>query len=40
MNFALILFILAIITGIAWVADKLYFAPQRKAAVHTALIFD
>ena len=32
MNFALILFILAIITGIAWVADKLYFAPQRKAA--------
>jgi signal peptidase I len=32
MNFALILFILAVITGIAWIADKLYFAPQRKAA--------
>ncbi len=32
MNFALILFILVVITGIAWVADKLIFAPQRKAA--------
>ena len=32
MNFALILFILVIITGIAWVADKLVFAPKRKAA--------
>ncbi|NBP20664.1 MAG: signal peptidase I, partial [Burkholderiaceae bacterium] len=32
MNFALILFTLVVITGIAWIADKLYFAPQRKAA--------
>lgn len=32
MNFALILFVLSVITGIAWVADKLVFAPQRKAA--------
>lgn len=31
MNFALILFILVIISGIAWVADRLYFAPQRRA---------
>lgn len=32
MNFALILFILVIISGNAWVADKLHFAPQRKLA--------
>ena len=32
MNFALILFILVLVSGIAWVADKLYFAPQRRAA--------
>jgi signal peptidase I len=32
MNFALILFILSVVTGVAWVADKLVFAPQRKAA--------
>ncbi len=32
MNFALILFILVVVTGVAWVADKLVFAPQRKAA--------
>lgn len=32
MNFALILFILVIVSGIAWVADKLYFAPQRRIA--------
>jgi len=32
MNFALILFILSVVTGVAWVADKLFFAPQRKAA--------
>ena len=32
MNFALILFVLVIISGIAWVADKLYFAPQRRIA--------
>lgn len=32
MNFALILFILVVVTGIAWVADKLVFAPKRRAA--------
>jgi signal peptidase I len=32
MNFALILFVLVVITGIAWVADKLVFAPKRRAA--------
>ena len=32
MNFALVLFILVIVSGIAWVADKLYFAPQRRLA--------
>ena len=32
MNFALILFVLVIISGIAWVADKWHFAPQRRAA--------
>ncbi len=32
MNFALILFVLVIVSGIAWVADRLYFAPQRRAA--------
>jgi len=31
MNFALILFILVVISGIAWLADRLYFAPQRRA---------
>lgn len=37
MNFALILFILVVITGIAWVADKLVFQRQRQAAAATAL---
>ena len=32
MNFALILFVLLVISGIAWVADKLIFAPQRRLA--------
>jgi len=32
MNFALILFILVILTGIAWVGDKLYFLPRRRLA--------
>jgi signal peptidase I len=32
MNFALILFILVILTGIAWVGDKLYFLPRRHRA--------
>ncbi|MEZ0601367.1 signal peptidase I [Paraburkholderia sp. IW21] len=32
MNFALILFVLVILTGVAWVADKLVFVPQRRRA--------
>lgn len=32
MNFALILLILVVISGIAWVADRMYFAPQRLAS--------
>jgi signal peptidase I len=32
MNFALILFVLVILTGVAWVADKLVFMPQRRRA--------
>ncbi|HQR84312.1 MAG: signal peptidase I [Polynucleobacter sp. 17-46-58] len=31
MNFALILFILVVVSGIAWLADRFYFAPQRRA---------
>ena len=30
MNFALILFVLTIFTGVLWVADKLVFARQRR----------
>lgn len=30
MNFALILFVLVVITGVAWLADKLYFIKQRR----------
>lgn len=37
MNFALILFVLVVITGIAWVADKLVFQRQRQAAASAAL---
>jgi signal peptidase I len=32
MNFALILFLLLVVTGIAWVAERLHFAPRRAAA--------
>ena len=32
MNFALILFILVVVSGIAWIADRYYFAPQRRIA--------
>ena len=32
MNFALILFILVVVSGIAWLADRYYFAPQRRRA--------
>jgi signal peptidase I len=37
MNFALILFVLVILTGIAWVADKLVFMPQRRRAAEAAV---
>ncbi|HWT38554.1 MAG TPA: signal peptidase I, partial [Paraburkholderia sp.] len=37
MNFALILFVLVIITGVAWVADKLVFLPQRRRAADAAV---
>jgi hypothetical protein len=31
MNFALILFLLTVFTGVLWVADRLIFAKQRRA---------
>jgi signal peptidase I len=37
MNFALILFVLVIITGLAWVADKVFFMPRRRAAAAAAV---
>ncbi|HEX7682071.1 MAG TPA: signal peptidase I [Trinickia sp.] len=37
MNFALILFVLVILTGIAWVADKLVFLPKRRRAADDAV---
>jgi signal peptidase I len=37
MNFALILLILVVVTGIAWVFDKLMFAPQRRRAADAAV---
>ncbi|MHA6888376.1 signal peptidase I [Ralstonia pseudosolanacearum] len=37
MNFALILFVLVVFTGVAWVADKLMFQRQRQAAATAAL---
>ncbi|MGO4158548.1 signal peptidase I [Cupriavidus basilensis] len=37
MNFALILFVLVVITGIAWVADKLVFEKQRRLSAQSAL---
>lgn len=37
MNFALILFVLVVITGIAWVADKLVFQRQRRVSAQAAL---
>lgn len=36
-NFALILFILVVITGLAWIADKLHFAKQRRKRANTAI---
>ncbi|CAD6550787.1 signal peptidase I [Paraburkholderia metrosideri] len=37
MNFALILFVLVILTGVAWVADKLVFLPKRRRAAEAAV---
>ncbi|MGY8524024.1 signal peptidase I [Paracidovorax citrulli] len=37
MNFALILFVLVVITGIAWMADKLVFQKQRRLSAQAAL---
>jgi signal peptidase I len=37
MNFALILFVLVIFTGVAWVADKLVFLPKRRRAAEAAV---
>jgi signal peptidase I len=37
MNFALILFVLVIITGVAWVADKLVFLPKRRRSAEAAV---
>ncbi|WCM18839.1 signal peptidase I [Paraburkholderia bryophila] len=37
MNFALILFVLVILTGVAWVADKLVFLPQRRRAAEAVV---
>ncbi|MEI5998889.1 signal peptidase I [Paraburkholderia bengalensis] len=37
MNFALILFVLVVITGVAWVADKLVFLPKRRRAADAAV---
>ncbi|MBY8605731.1 MAG: signal peptidase I [Burkholderia sp.] len=37
MNFALILFVLVVVTGVAWVLDKLVFLPQRRKAADSAI---
>ncbi|WP_233831444.1 signal peptidase I [Paraburkholderia sp. ZP32-5] len=37
MNFALILFVLVVLTGVAWVADKLVFLPKRRRAAEAAV---
>jgi signal peptidase I len=37
MNFALILFVLVVVTGVAWVADKLVFMPRRRIAADAAV---
>ena len=37
MNFALILLILVLVTGVAWVADKLVFQPARRRAAQEAV---
>jgi signal peptidase I len=37
MNFALILFVLVVLTGVAWVADKLVFLPKRRREAQAAV---
>ncbi|AIO33943.1 signal peptidase I [Burkholderia pseudomultivorans] len=37
MNFALILFVLVVVTGVAWVLDKLVFLPKRRKAADAAI---
>ncbi|WP_322025658.1 signal peptidase I [Burkholderia sp. BCC1977] len=37
MNFALILFVLVVVTGVAWVLDKLVFLPRRRKAADEAI---
>ncbi|KVN27930.1 S26 family signal peptidase [Burkholderia pyrrocinia] len=37
MNFALILFVLVALTGVAWLADKMVFLPQRRRAADAAV---
>jgi signal peptidase I len=37
MNFALILFVLVVLTGVAWVADKLVFLPKRRRDAEAAV---
>ncbi|WP_175918896.1 signal peptidase I [Burkholderia pyrrocinia] len=37
MNFALILFVLVVVTGVAWVLDKLVFMPRRRMAADSAI---
>ncbi|MGF6481826.1 signal peptidase I [Paraburkholderia sp. JPY419] len=37
MNFALILFVLVVLTGVAWVADKLVFLPKRRREAEAAV---
>src|SRR6195952_282477 len=37
MNFALILLVLVVLTGIAWVLDKLVWEPQRRRAADAAV---
>ncbi|KML51093.1 signal peptidase [Burkholderia cepacia] len=37
MNFALILFVLVVVTGVAWVLDKLLFLPRRRKAADSAI---
>ncbi|GAU02396.1 signal peptidase I [Burkholderia stabilis] len=37
MNFALILFVLVVVTGVAWVLDKMVFLPRRRLAADSAI---